>query len=217
MRCRAFTAAFALAAAPLAAQTFQDFCSGNVPITVGRWVSYKFTGGRVDGSTMRMAIIGSEKFGDSTYYWYEMQMGGMRGNKPNKMIMQLLVAGIASPHVAIRGLVMKDNDRPAMRAPDMMVSMMSRSFTSGFSQYLEQHCKKGGITVVGVESVTVPAGTFQTLHIRDSEGGEAWASRELGMFPVVKVVGKDGMIMELTDRGAGAKSAITETPQPMMH
>jgi len=216
MRGSAITTALMLATTPLAAQTFQDFCTGNVPITVGRWVSYKFTGGRTDGSTMRMAIIGSEKFGDSTYYWYEMQIGDMRGNKPNKMIMQLLVAGIASPRVAIRGLIMKDNDRPAMRAPDMMIGMMSRSFTSGFSQYLEQQCKKGGITVVGVESITVPAGTFQTLHIRDSEGGEAWASRELGTFPVVKVVGKDGMVMELTDRGTGAKSAITETPQPMM-
>lgn len=217
MRGSAITTALMLATTPLAAQTFQDFCTGNIPVTVGRWASYKFSGGRVDGSTMRMAIIGSEKFGDSTYYWYEMQMHSMRGNKPNAMIMQLLVAGIASPKVSIRGLVMKDNDRPAMRAPDMMIGMMSRSFTSGFSQYLEQQCKKGAVTVVGVESITVPAGTFQTLHIKDSDGGEAWASRELGMFPVVKVVGKDGMVMELTDRGTGAKSAITETPQPMMH
>jgi hypothetical protein len=111
---------------------------------------------------------------------------------------------------------MKDNDRPAMRAPDMMVSMMSRSFTGGMSQYLEQRCKSGGVQLVGVESVTVPAGTFQALHIRDNDGGEAWASKDLGMFAVVKVVSKDGMVMELTDRGTGAKSAITETPQPMM-
>lgn len=217
MRCRTLTTALVLAASPLAAQTFQDFCSGTVPITVGRWASYKFTGGRANGSTMRMGIIGSEKFGDSTYYWYELQMNGMRGNKPNRTIMQLLVAGIASPHVAVRGLVMKDNDRPAMRAPDMMIAMMSRSFTGGLSQYLEQHCKSGGIQVVGVESVTVPAGTFQALHFKDGEGGEAWASKDLGMFAVVKVVSKDGTVMELTDRGTGAKSAITETPQPMMH
>lgn len=216
MHQRILTTALLLAAAPLTAQTFQDFCNGTVPITVGRWAAYKFTGGRADGSTMRMAIISSEKVGDSTYYWYELQTHGMRGNKPNTTIMQILVAGIASPHVAIRGLIMKDNDRPAMRAPDMMIGMMSRAFTSGMGQYLEQHCKKGGITVVGVESVTVPAGTFRTLHFRDDQGGEAWASRELGMFAVVKVVSKDGMVMELTDRGTGAKSAITETPQPMM-
>lgn len=216
MRCRTLTTALAVAATPLAAQTFQDFCSGTVPITVGRWASYKLTGGRADGSTMRMAIVGSEKFGDSTYYWYELQTSSTRGNKTNHTIMQLLVAGIASPHVAIRGLVMKDNDRPAMRAPDMMVSMMSRSFTGGMSQYLEQRCKSGGVQLVGVESVTVPAGTFRALHIRDNDGGEAWASKDLGMFAVVKVISKDGMVMELTDRGAGAKSAITETPQPMM-
>jgi hypothetical protein len=217
MRGRTLTFALLLAAAPLAGQTLQDFCNGTIPITVGRWAAYKFTGGRGDGMTMRMAIVGSEKVVDSTYYWYEVQTHMMRGNKPSNTIMQILVAGIASPHVSIRGLIMKDNDRPAMRAPDMMIGMMSRAFTQGMSQYLEQHCKGGGINVIGVESVTVPAGTFQALHFKDDQGGEAWASRDLGMFAVVKVVGKDGSVMELTDRGAGAKSAITETPQPMMH
>ena len=216
MRRSALTTILALSAAPLAGQTFQDFCNGTVPITVGRWAAYKFTGGRADGMTMRMAIISSEKVGDSTYYRYEVQTHMMRGNKPSNTIMQILMAGIASPRVAIRGLIMKDNDRPAMRAPDMMIGMMSRAFTSGVSQYLEQHCKSGGINVVGMESVTVPAGTFHSLHFKDDQGGEAWASRDLGMFAVVKVISKDGSVMELTNRGAGAKSAITETPQPMM-
>lgn len=217
MRRSALTAIIALTATPLAGQTLQDFCNGTVPVTVGRWAAYKFTGGRADGTTMRMAIVNSEKVGDSTYYWYEMQMHGVRGNKPNTTIMQILVAGLASPHVAIRGLIMKDNDRPAMRAPDMMIGMMSRAFTSGMGQYLEQRCKSGGITVVGMESVTVPAGTFRAMHFKDNDGGEGWVSKEMGMFAVVKVISKDGTVMELTDRGAGAKSAITETPQPMMH
>lgn len=217
MRGRAITTALLFAAAPLAGQTLQDFCNGTVPITVGRWAEYKFTGGRGDGMTMRMAIISSEKVGDSTYYWYEMQTHSMRGNKPNNTIMQILMSGIATPHVSVKGLIMKDNDRPAMRAPDMMIGMMSRAFTSGMGQYLEQRCKNGSITVVGMESVTVPAGTFQALHFKDNDGGEAWVSKEMGMFAVVKVVSKDGTVMELIDRGAGAKSAITETPQSMMH
>jgi hypothetical protein len=33
---------------------------------------------------------------------------------------------------------------------------------------------------------------------------------------MVKVLSKDGMVMSLTGRGGDAKSAITETPQPMM-
>jgi hypothetical protein len=164
-----------------------------------------------------MAIVSSEKVGDSTFYWYELQMHSMRGNKPNNTIMQMLVAGLASPRVSIKGLIMKDNDHPATRAPEMMIGMMSRAFTSGMGQYLEQRCKNGNVTIVGMESVTVPAGTFQAMHFKDNEGGEGWVSKEMGLFAVVKVIGKDGTVMELTDRGSDAKSAITETPQSMMH
>jgi hypothetical protein len=217
MRGRAITTALLFAAAPLAGQTLQDYCNGTIPVTVGRWAAYKFTGGRSAGTTMRMAIVSSEKVGDSTFYWYELQMHSMRGNKPNNTIMQMLVAGLASPRVSIKGLIMKDNDHPATRAPEMMIGMMSRAFTSGMGQYLEQRCKNGNITIVGMESVTVPAGTFQAMHFKDNEGGEGWVSKEMGLFAVVKVIGKDGTVMELTDRGSDAKSAITETPQSMMH
>jgi hypothetical protein len=55
------------------------------------------------------------------------------------------------------------------------------------------------------------------MHFKDNEGGEGWVSKEMGLFAVVKVIGKDGTVMELTDRGSDAKSAITETPQSMMH
>ena len=82
MRGRAITTALLFAAAPLAGQTLQDYCNGTIPVTIGRWAAYKFTGGRSNGTTMRMAIVSSEKVGDSTYYWYEMQMHTMRGNKP---------------------------------------------------------------------------------------------------------------------------------------
>ncbi len=205
-----------LAAAPLAAQDFQSFCNGTVPVRVGAWASYKFTGGRSDGSTMRMAIVGSERFGDSTYYWYEMQMTGTVNNKPNHTIVQILMAGIATPKVALRGLIMKNNAEPAMRAPDMMIGMMSQRALPGVSNYMEKHCKAGGIQVLGVESVTVPAGSFRALHVKDNEGGEAWLQTGVGVFAMVKVLSKDGMVMALTGRGSDAKSAITETPKPMM-
>ena len=160
-----------LAATPVAAQDFQSFCNGTVPVRVGAWAAYQFIGGRADGSTMRMAIIGSERFSDSTYYWYEVQTTAAPNQKPSHTIMQILVAGIASPRVAVRGLIMKSNNQAAMRAPDMMVAMMSRAFTGGVSQYLEQTCKKGGVQVVGVESVTVPAGSFRATHIKEADGG----------------------------------------------
>ncbi|MGH7537759.1 MAG: hypothetical protein ACREMF_03920 [Gemmatimonadales bacterium] len=215
-RLSTFTSVALCVAAPLVAQDFQEFCRGTLPVTVGHWAAFKFTGGRSDGSTMRMAIVGTERFGDSTYYWYETQMTTPKGNKTDRTIMQMLVAGLGSPRVSLRGFVMKNNDQPAMRAPDMMIGMMARPVTQGVSQFLEQRCRKGGIQSLGVESVTVPAGTFRALHITDQDGTEAWLTREFGAFAMVKVIEKNGTTMELTGRGTDAKSAITETPQPMM-
>ncbi len=205
-----------LTAAPLAAQDFQSFCNGTVPVRVGAWASYQFTGGRSDGSTMRMAIVGSEKFGDSTYYWYEIQTTGTVNRKPNHTIIQILMAGIGTPKPAVRGLILKNNTDPAMRAPDMMIGMMSQRAMPGLSNYMEKACKSGGMQVLGVESVTVPAGSFQALHVKDNEGGEAWVQTGVGVFAMVKVLGKDSTVMALTGRGSDAKSAITETPQSMM-
>ena len=70
--------------------------------------------------------------------------------------------------------------------------------------------------VVGWEDVTVPAGTFHALHIRNPrEPTEAWVRPEL-YFGMVKVVMKDGSVLALAAHGGGAKSSITETPRPMM-
>jgi hypothetical protein len=62
--------------------------------------------------------------------------------------------------------------------------------------------------------VTVPAGSIKALHMKDSEGGEAWMSRDVP-FGVVKAHLKEGEDLVLTGRGMDAKSSITEKPVEM--
>ena len=69
--------------------------------------------------------------------------------------------------------------------------------------------------MLGSESVQVPAGTFETHHLRpvDEElgPGEVWVSTEVP-FGLVKGEGPDGSLI-LIESGSGATSTITENPQ----
>jgi len=72
------------------------------------------------------------------------------------------------------------------------------------------------MVVVGWEQVTVPAGTFRALHIKSADDKtEAWVVPDL-YFAMVKATMHEGSL-ELTAKGADAKSSITETPRTMPH
>lgn len=214
MRTRLLLAAGALwlGSQSLAAQEAPDLCTEwqeRTPV-VGQWASYLVSGGDADGTTMRMAIVGSETQGDSTFYWYEM---AIESTKDQRMIMQMLVPGLAYHMTRVRSVVMKAGDQPAMKLPQQMVGMMTSRMMPNFAAQMARECQE--TEVVGWETVSVPAGSFRSLHIRQRDGNEGWATLD-HMFGLVKAVAKDGMTMELTDRGSDAKSSITETPREMM-
>ena len=207
--------ALALAGAPLAGQEFNEFCRGNPRLAVGQWSSYRYIGGPSDGSTMRMAIVSSERQGDSVFLWYELKFDDGRHADRGSNITQILVSGLGTPDFSIHGIVTKVGNRGAMRAPDMMVQMMAGPIKKGVGGMIEQKCKKGAVQVVGWEVVQVPGGSFRALHFKDGED-EAWLSNQLA-FSLVRFVSPRNGTMELTGHGGDAKSSISETPQSMMH
>jgi hypothetical protein len=183
------------------------------PMTVGQWASYSWTGGRSDGTTMRFAIVGTEAQGGATYYWYEMTIVDPKHGAKGKTIIQMLVPGLGYLSGGLRGMIMKSGDAPATRMPDQMVQMMGGRMASNIAAEMTRRCLE--MEFVGWEEVTVPAGPFRAIHIRDpKDQTEAWVRPEL-YFGMVKVMMKDGT-MVLTAHGGGAKSSITETPRPMM-
>jgi len=179
---------------------------------VGSWATYTWTGGRSNGTTMRMAVVGQEPQDGKTYYWYEVTIADPA--RPNdKTIMQMLVADLGAGNV--RSIVMKSGQQPAMKLPPQMIQMVDSSPGMNMAADLARQCQ--AMEVVGWEQVTVPGGQFRTLHMRSTASGmvsEVWLQPDL-QFAMVKSVLKDGGAMELGAQGTGAKSSITETPHAM--
>ena len=179
---------------------------------VGSWASYNWTGGRTNGTTMRMAVVGQEAQDAKTYYWYEVTIADP-ARPSDKTILQMLVAGLGTGNV--RSIVMKSGQQPAMKMPAQMIQMVNSSPGMNMAADLARQCQ--AMEVVGWEPVTVPGGQFRALHLRNAASGtvsEVWVQPDLP-FAVVKSVLKDGGAMELGGQGTGAKSSITETPVEM--
>jgi len=181
--------------------------------TQGQWASYKFTGGQLDGGTMRMAVVGQETHEGTPFYWVEMMMGDPKRGAEGRWIMQSLVSALGPNAKGVRSVVMKQGTQPAMRMPQQMVQMMNTSKGMDISREVAQQCQE--MTIVGNEDVTVPAGHFQTIHMRHpSNGMDVWVQTSVN-FAMVKTTTKDVGTIELTAQGSGAKSSITETPREM--
>src|SRR5947208_9771468 len=121
--CRALGAATLLASlvAPLAAQEAAEVCKSIGHVTVGQWASYDATGSK-GGGKVRFAIVGSERRGDTTLYWFEISGSGPR----DEGIMQVLVPGFGLETSGIRGMVVKTGAQPAMKLPDQMLATVSQ-------------------------------------------------------------------------------------------
>ena len=174
---------------------------------VGRWAEYRATYNQ-DPYTMRYAVTGTERRGGKELQWIEMKMSG--GKKDQTMVYQMLVPGSIVEMDQVQEIVFKPGDQPAMKMNGMMMGMIRKQLEK--HTFHSEACK--GVSLVGKETVTVPAGRFSALHFRSAEHGiDTWVSPELP-FSLVKSSGKDHRV-ELTAQGDGAKSSITETPQEM--
>lgn len=209
----AATMLLAALAAPLVAQEKDQLCNDiqRRPMRVGQWASYAWTGGRVDGTTMRFAVVGTEPVEGTNHYWYEMLMNDPKKGAKGQTIMQMLVPGLGFQSGGVRGIIMKSGENQAMRMPDQMVRMMgSRMGQQNVAAEIARSCRE--MELVGWEQVTVPAGTFRALHVKNPrEQVEAWILPDL-YFGLLRATMKDGSTMALTARGTDAKSSIPNPP-----
>ncbi|HYL21936.1 MAG TPA: hypothetical protein VEU74_09240 [Gemmatimonadales bacterium] len=201
--------ALAVASPSLSAQSLADVCKAVATAKVGEWASYDATGGS-SGGKLRFAIVGSERAGDSTLYWFEMSFAGT--DPTHTGIVQILTSSLSAGAAGTRAVIFKAGGQPAMKVSGQMAGAMGKGAGRNNSAS-DWGARCAAAHVVGWESVTVPAGTFHALHVRLDDGGEAWASPDVP-FGLVKTRAKEGDLV-LTGRGADAKSSITETPQEM--
>ena len=208
-------AAAVVAVAPARAQDLASICKTVTHPSVGGWGEYRYTGGEQAGSTMRMAIVGTEMRGDTSMIWLEMALripmpGGDSAHATMPVIAKMLVPGFGSEMSHPRAEVMKYGTAPAMTMPADM-----DSGSAGGSPELLQNCLHSQI--VGWEQVTVPAGTFRALHVRTAAGDEdTWLdpSLPIGVVKDSSSGNGDSTGVVLVRHGTGATSQITETPRP---
>lgn len=175
---------------------------------VGRWAEYNAVYNQKDPYTVRYAVVGSETREGKDLQWVEMRMTGSK--KDQNMVYQMLVPGSIMEMDKVEEIVFKPGDKPAMKMNGMMMGMIRGQLEK--QSFYRDACK--GVTLVGEESVSVPAGTFKTMHFRSSEHAmDSWFTPGVP-FSLVKSTGKD-FKLELASQGEGAKSSITEKPQEM--
>lgn len=203
-------AAVALAAVVGAPAHAQDACGEYTKSPpVGGWGEYQILKKDKPDGTLRFAIVGTEQRAGKEMQWFEMTM---TGKKNERTVMKALIPGYPYEPDGIEELIMKTGDEPAMDMSGPMMGMMKKNMGKNARISIAEECKK--MKLVGEESITVPAGTFDTRHYRDAEGSEVWISDDLPFGMVKTTDGKD-FEMQLAAHGDGAKTAITETPKKM--
>jgi hypothetical protein len=186
----------------------QDSCVEIIEFpAVGRWAEYKAV---YDNKlyTVRWSVVGSERRGGADLKWLELRMTGQ--NKDRNLIYQMLVPGTPAEMGNVEEIVFKAGDKQAMKMSGGMMKMIRDQMDK--QSFLMELCKD--VTLVGPESVTVPAGKFQTRHFRSTKyKTDSWMAPGVP-FSLIKSVGENHR-MELRAQGSGAKSSITEKPQEM--
>ena len=211
MRILMSTALAAAMATPVAAQ---NACEAFLEApAVGSWVEYDFQGQGQTGR-MRIAVVGTETRGGRELTWYEMSFDG----GGNSAIMKMLGEGgfyHAMAEKKIVEMVVKAAGQPAMKFSGAMMERIQSQMSSDPAAEFSKSCEDA--ERVGVESITVPAGTFEAVHFRLTSGGspgDAWVVEGMP-FGMIKWTGSGGEAAELVAQGDDAVSQITETPMEM--
>jgi hypothetical protein len=170
---------------------------------VGSGAVYNMT--TPDGKTVTMEIdvIAKDSVNGKDGYWFETVMTGGPAAQMGTMVMKMFTVLDGSDSYTAK-MIMQMGDRPPMEMPDQMVQRTQQKQAADIRSSADD---------LGKESVTVPAGTFETEHYRLKDGsGDVWVSMDVAPYGAVKFTGK-GTTMELAKVVTDAKDRITGTPQ----
>jgi hypothetical protein len=150
-------------------------------------------------SEIEMAIVGVETVAGKPAHWMEMVVSSPEG----PMIMKSLFAFDANS-LSMKRMIMQAPGQPPMEFP---VEMMMRG------QRPEPADIRNDTELVGTETVTTPAGTFECQHYRSKDKStDVWVSEKVPPYGMVKMTSKDSS-MVLTRVVKNATSKIKGTPQ----
>jgi hypothetical protein len=173
---------------------------------VGSGATYELVGKDGKKQTISIAVVNKD---DSGGYWMEYLVNT---NDNQQMVMQMLLVKDGASMSPSKMVIQTPGRGPMEISGSMMQMMQGRG---GAAAAAAKADFTEGAEKVGSESVTTPAGTFDTLHWRNKEGGQVWISPKAGPWSFVKSVSADGATMTLVKVVTDAKSHIVGTPQSM--
>lgn len=181
---------------------------GEFKPVVGSGAQYQLTDKKGQTHEWTWAVVGKETADGQDAYWLEMRSTTPQGGMVMKQLMVMQPG-----NVDIKRMIMQAPGRPPMEMP---VSMMHIGMQH--AQESASASSQGMGEVVGSETVTVPAGTFETQHYRSTERGstaDVWASTKVSPYGLVKMTSSDGTSMILEKVLDHETSQITGEPQKM--
>ncbi len=190
------------------AKDLADVCKKIGELSVGQWADYETDAPFVKSLNSRYAIVGEEDYDGTTHYWLEFNVSNPIGNT----IMQVLIPSYPYQPTAISGLIMQLAPDFVMQYPKDMAGTMSGQGADNLSAPTAQACNESEL--VGEESVTVPAGTFDAVRVEAQLGGvkqDIWISDQVP-FGIVKIADGNGDGLQLMGHGMDATSSVTGTP-----
>jgi hypothetical protein len=142
------------------------------------------------------AIVGQEDVEGSTGYWMEIRTEG--AGMPGEMVVkQLMVLGGDTPQ--IKRMIMQSPGRPPMEMPAGMM-MGGMGHPGPAPRQAPPQGDSSPPEMVGSETITVPAGTFECEHYRKQEPHgtvDFWVSGKVHPYGTVKMsTGEMTMVLE---------------------
>jgi hypothetical protein len=154
---------------------------------------------------MDIAVVGKEDYQGQTGYWIEMSFADARAGMGAMKTLTVM----EPPTPGAKRMIMQMNGQ-AYEFPMNSPMMQNR----GAAKSEPTDVTKSGGQLVGTESITTPAGTFECQHYRTTDPpGDVWVSSKVSPWGLVKSQGKDSNMI-LTRVITDAKTKITGPVKP---
>ncbi len=162
-------------------------------------------------TTMTVAVVKKDTVDGKDGFWLEVQMTTKDGKD---FVMQEFMVKDGAQVSVTKMVIQAPGRGPMMMSPSMMGMMGGRGGGMTPPTNSMADVRTSG-TMVGNESVTTPAGTFDCSHWRSADGtSDAWISPKAIPWALVRAAGPNSsmvLVKTITD----AKSHITGTPMNM--
>src|ERR1700722_11662245 len=134
---------------------------------VGSGAIYEQTSKDGTKRIITISVVGKEDSEGQTGYWMEYFVG----EEAKQSVAQMLMVK-GGDNITVAKMVVQQPGQPPMLISSSMMAMMAGR--GGFTPPAPKADIHTGAEVVGTESVTTPAGTFECEHLRTKGGSNAW-------------------------------------------